>query len=205
MPIPDYQTLMLPLLRLSGDGTERAFREAVERLADEFALTDAERAELLPSGAAQVFGSRVGWARTYLKQAGLLETPKRGVLRITSQGSALLATSPARVDNNVLNRYESFRAFRARGREADYGARTAPIEAASEQTPEDAMAAAYQRVRKNLEPNCWSKSARRRPPSSSAWSSISSSQWGTAARAKTPAARSVEAAKKVDADYFDGE
>ena len=103
MPVPDYQTLMLPLLRLSGDGVERPFREAVERLADEFALTDEERAELLPSGTANVFGSRVGWARTYLKQAGLLEAPKRGIFRITSNGKALLARSPTKVDNNLLN------------------------------------------------------------------------------------------------------
>ena len=76
MPIPDYQTLMLPLLRLASDGAERPFREAVDKLADEFTLTDDERSELLPSGTAHVFGSRVGWARTYLKQAGLLEAPK---------------------------------------------------------------------------------------------------------------------------------
>lgn len=152
MAIPDYQSLMLPLLRLTGDGAEHPFREAVERLSDEFGLSDDERAELLPSGTAHVFGSRVGWARSYLKQAGLLAAPKRGVFRITTEGIALLAKGPARIDNNLLNQYESFRAFRARGRDAEDTTRAAPaIEAASEQTPEDAMATAYQRVRKNLE------------------------------------------------------
>lgn len=151
MPIPDYQTLMLPLLRLAGDGTEHPFREAVDRLADEFSLTDDERAELLPSGTAHVFGSRVGWTRSYLKQAGLLDAPKRGVLRITAEGKALLGKGPARIDNNLLNQYESFRAFRARGKEVDDSSKAIPVEIASEQTPEDAMAAAYQRVRKNLE------------------------------------------------------
>ena len=86
MTIPDYQTIMLPLLRLAEEGTEHPFREAVERLADEFTLTDAERTELLPSGTAHVFASRVGWARTYLKQAGLLSAPKRGVFKITAEG-----------------------------------------------------------------------------------------------------------------------
>lgn len=105
----------------------------------------------MPSGTAHVFGSRVGWARSYLKQAGLLEAPKRGVLRITAEGTALLAKNPTKVDNTLLNQYESFRAFRARGRDAEDGTRIAPIETASAQTPEDAMAAAYQRVRKNLE------------------------------------------------------
>lgn len=151
MPIPDYQTLMLPLLRLTGDGTEHPFREAVDKLAEEFQLSDDERAELLPSGAAHVFGSRVGWARSYLKQAGLLEAPKRGVFRITPEGKALLAKNPARIDNNLLNQYESFRAFRARGKESEDNQKAVALEAASEQTPEDAMATAYQRVRKNLE------------------------------------------------------
>ena len=151
MPIPDYQTLMLPLLTLASDGAEHPFREAVDRLADEFNLTDDERTELLPSGTAHVFGSRVGWARSYLKQAGVLEAPKRGVLRITVEGKALLAKKPIRIDNNLLNQYESFRAFRTRGKEPGADSRAPPVEPASEQTPEDAMAAAYQRVRTNLE------------------------------------------------------
>jgi restriction system protein len=152
MPIPDYQTLMLPLLRLAGDGAERPFRDAVQRLADEFRLTDDERTEMLPSGTAHVFGNRVGWARSYLKQAGLLEAPKRGVFRITVEGRALLEKSPPRIDNNVLNQYASFRAFRVRGKEGEGSAPTLPLlETTSEQTPEDAMALAYQRVRKNLE------------------------------------------------------
>ncbi len=151
MPIPDYQTLMLPLLRLTEDGAEHPFREAVECLATEFQLTDDERTELLPSGASHVFGSRVGWARSYLKQAGLLDAPRRGVFRITADGLALLKKKPAKVDNNLLNQYESFRAFRSRGRAVEGGSLVAPAEVASEQTPEDAMATAYQRVRKNLE------------------------------------------------------
>lgn len=151
MAIPDYQTIMLPLLRLAADGSEHQFREAVERLADEFKLTDSERSELLPSGTAHVFANRVGWARTYLKQAGLLSSPKRGLLRITAEGMALLANRPTRVDNNLLNQYEPFRAFRTRGK-AEEEASTQPVLVApAEQTPEDAMALAYQRVRKELE------------------------------------------------------
>ncbi len=152
MTIPDYQTIMLPLLRLAEEGTEHPFREAVERLADEFTLTDAERTELLPSGTAHVFASRVGWARTYLKQAGLLSAPKRGVFKITAEGVGLLATKPARVDNNLLNQYEAFRAFRARGKaEEEQAVQPVASVPAAEQTPEDAMALAYQRVRKELE------------------------------------------------------
>ncbi len=151
MPIPDYQTVMLPLLHLIRDGAEYPFREAVDKLAEEFALSDDERTEVHPSGTAHVFGSRVGWARSYLKQAGLLDAPKRGVFRITSAGKALLAKNPSRIDNNLLNQYESFRAFRSRGKESEETIKSGPPEAASDQTPEDAMAIAYQRVRKNLE------------------------------------------------------
>ena len=151
MPIPSYQTVMLPLLTLADDGAEHQFRQAVDTLAEQFDLTDAERSELLPSGTAHVFGSRVGWARTYLKQAGLLDSPKRGVFRITPEGKALLAKKPQSIDNNVLNQYEAFRAFRVRGKETTEGPSTVANETAAEQTPEDAMAVAYQRVRKSLE------------------------------------------------------
>lgn len=151
MSIPDYQTIMLPLLTLSSDGAEHQFRQAVDTLADQFELTDSERSELLPSGTAHVFGSRVGWARTYLKQAGLLDSPKRGVFRITAEGRALLARNPQTIDNNLLNQYDAFRAFRIRGRDSDEGSKCGANDVATEQTPEDAMATAYQRVRKSLE------------------------------------------------------
>ncbi len=143
---------MLPLLKFAGDGAEHPFRNAVDQLAEEFTLNDTERSELLPSGTAPVFSSRVGWARTYLKQAGLLEAPKRGILKITDSGRVLLAKNITRLDNSLLNQYESFRAFRARGKEPeDNGSVTKFAEVVAEQTPEDTMAAAYQKMRKNLE------------------------------------------------------
>jgi restriction system protein len=151
MALPDYQSIMLPLLVMAGDGIEHQFRDAVERLAEHFSLTDAERSELLPSGTAHVFGSRVGWARTYLKQASLLSAPRRGVFQITPAGAALLAKQPSKIDNALLNQYEPFRAFRARGK-TDEDVAAAPVSSSfTEQTPEDAMAQAYRRVRKALE------------------------------------------------------
>lgn len=158
MPIPDYQTLMLPVLRLAADGREHRFRDAIEQLASDFNVTDAERAELLPSGTAPLFDNRVGWARTYLKQAGLLISPKRGLFKITEAGNALLAENPRRIDAALLDRYEAFRAFRTRRRDvtdADETSRVAPSqlqqEVGADQTPEDALAIAYQKLRKNLE------------------------------------------------------
>lgn len=156
MAIPDYQTLMLPLLRLAADGSEHRFRDAVERLAAEFKITDSERAELLPSGTAPLFDNRVGWARTYLKQASLLRSSKRGVFQITDAGRALLAENPRQIDGALLDRYETFRQFKSRRREKGEGEVEAPVkpfqqELPADETPEDALAAAYGRLRRNIE------------------------------------------------------
>lgn len=163
MPIPDYETAMLPLLRLAADKKEHRFRDAVEQLAAYFELSDIERAEMLPSGTAPLFDNRVGWARTYLKQAGLLESPKRGFLKITDRGRTVLASEPYRVDVSLLDQFEEFRDFRTRRREGTgSGTTTPPADVAvvknssaqdlpSDQTPEDILASAYRRLRKDLE------------------------------------------------------
>lgn len=156
MAIPDYQTLMLPLLRLAADGHEHRFRDAIEQLATEFGITDGERAELLPSGTAPLFDNRVGWARTYLKQAGLLRSPKRGVFHITEAGRALLAENPRQIDVALLDRYEAFREFRSRRRDKSEGETELTIkparqESTADETPEDALAAAYGKLRRNIE------------------------------------------------------
>ncbi len=156
MAIPDFQTIMLPVLRLASDGREHRFRDAVEQLASEFGISDAERAELLPSGTAPLFDNRVGWARTYLKQAGLLHSPKRGLLQITEAGRALLAENPRKIDLSLLDRYERFREFRSRRREkgesaGEHEAKPFQQESSADQTPEDALGAAYQKFRRNIE------------------------------------------------------
>lgn len=152
MGIPDYQTIMLPLLQLAGDGHDHRFRDAIEALASQFNLNDAERSELLPSGTAAVFDNRVGWARTYLKQAGLLEAPKRGIFRITVPGRALLAEQPTAINVEVLLRYQPFQAFRSRRRDkGEDGTAPAELPIADSETPEDTLAIAYQKLRRNLE------------------------------------------------------
>ena len=78
MAIPDYQSLMLPLLQLAGDQETHKFTDAIDTLANTIGLSDSERKEMLPSGGATLFRNRVGWAKSYLKQAALLEFPKRG-------------------------------------------------------------------------------------------------------------------------------
>jgi restriction system protein len=119
MVIPDYQSVMLPLLKYSGDGKEHRIRAAVEQLAEEFRLNEEERKELLPSGQQAVFNNRVGWARTYLKKAGLLDSGKKGYFSITRRGLDVLREKPPSIDVNFLKRYEEFNEFRNQGKQIE--------------------------------------------------------------------------------------
>jgi restriction system protein len=116
MAIPDYQTLMLPLLKLLAKGEELHFSPLVNVLSDEFNLSDQERKQLLPSGQMTTIKSRSGWARTYLKKAGLIEQPKRGYVKITTRGLSALEENPAQIDNKFLEKYPEFLAFRDAGK-----------------------------------------------------------------------------------------
>lgn len=147
MPIPDFQTIMLPLLQFAGDGQEHSLRQTIEELADQFELTHDERRELLPSGQQAAFDNRVGWARTYLKKAGILESTRRGHYRITERGREVLHQQPDRIDIAFLRQYKEFRDFQKPKEKAKPKAK---IEAADEQTPEEEMEAAYQQIRHGL-------------------------------------------------------
>src|SRR5260370_39614629 len=118
MSIPDYQSLMLPLLKHVSDGKEHSFPSIVDALAAEYKLSDSERRELLPSGGQFIFDNRVGWARTYMKKAGLLSAPKRGYVQMTERGLGVLADNPKRIDNKVLRQFNEFLAFQG-GKPAD--------------------------------------------------------------------------------------
>lgn len=150
MPIPDYQTLMLPLLRFAADGNDHTTREAVEVLATEFQLTQAERNELLPSGQQAIFNNRVGWANSYLKKAGLLESPRRGALRITARGRQILGDNPKRIDVKYLERFPEFIEFREASRNNRETTTAESTAIATEQTPEEALELAHQSLRLSL-------------------------------------------------------
>src|SRR5947207_262746 len=141
MSIPDYETLMLPLLRLTGDGQEHRIGDGIEQLAHEFKLTDEERQQLLPSGKQTTFANRVHWARTYLVQAGLLEATRRAHFKITERGRNILIHPPARITNEYLAQFTEFVAFRARSRLQEPKPTLAGMQAAlispSTQTPDE--------------------------------------------------------------------
>jgi restriction system protein len=141
---------MLPLLKFAGDKREHSLREAIDALADHFGLSDDERRDLLPSGRQEVFNNRVGWARTYLTKAGLLQSTRRGHFAIAPRGLEVLADNPSRLDVRFLERFEEFRRFRALRGTRSGSARREASEAELDETPEEALEAAYGRLRDNL-------------------------------------------------------
>ena len=149
MTIPDFQAIMLPLLQYASDGKEHSLREAITYLADVFNLSYEERKELLSSGQQAVFDNRVGWARTYLKKAGLFISPKRGFFQITDRGRDILIQNPSEINLKFLNQFPEFIEFKTTKKDND---KSEPeIIEISETTPQESIEFGYQKIRKELE------------------------------------------------------
>lgn len=149
MTIPDYQSIMLPLLKFSGDNQEHTIREAIVHIADNFKLTDQDRKEVLPSGSQYIIDNRVGWARTYLKKAGLLESSKRSYFKITSLGLDVLKKNPSAIDVNFLKQFPLFIEFMNIKKEKDDNDEY-EVETGSTQTPQELLEYGYQKIKKDL-------------------------------------------------------
>jgi restriction system protein len=119
MAIPDFETIMRPLLAHLADGGDHQTRETLDVLAEEFGLSDDERRELLPSGKQPLFTNRVAWAKFYLKKAGAVANPRRGIYRITDVGRQLLGQNPDRIDSSILQSIPEFRDFIMNSRKAE--------------------------------------------------------------------------------------
>jgi restriction system protein len=141
---------MLPILKLVSDGQEHKYRDLIEKLASEFKVTDDERKELLASGNQAIFDNRVGWAKTYLKKAGLLESPKRATFVITQIGLDTLKKKLERIDAKFLRQFPSFLEFQNASRNDNETEEEIAIVETNEQTPEENLDKAYQRIRKSL-------------------------------------------------------
>jgi restriction system protein len=150
MAVPDYQTFMLPVLRYAGcrSTEEIAKRVLFDAMAKEFALTEDDLSEMLPSGATTTLGSRVGWACTYLKKAGLLQSPRRGHIKITERGIEVLSQKPKKVNVEFLRRFPEFVTFQntKTAKESDTG----EGETDSKQTPQEQIDAGYRQLRAAL-------------------------------------------------------
>jgi restriction system protein len=147
MPVPDFQSLMLPILKFAGDGKEHSQGELKEAIAGQLQLTETDRKELLPSGRQPRFDNRVAWSSVYLKKAGLLESTGRGKFRITRRGMDVLKSNPSRVDTKFLMRYPSFQEFTGSSdRIDDPGDKEEGID----KTPEEVLEASYLELKQGL-------------------------------------------------------
>jgi len=148
MPIPDFQSIMLPLLKFSSDKKEHTVRETEEYLANAFRLTKEEREEMLPSGTTRTFVNRVAWTKAHLMKAGLIMSPRRSVYKITQRGIDVLKEDPVSIDVAYLKRFEEYREFLKPSKDKAELEPGSEIE--SSVTPRETFENAYQLLRKQV-------------------------------------------------------
>ena len=152
MPIPDFQSLMLPALKALSDSAEKPISEIRNHIAEAQGITPEEMRELLPNSRQSVFVNRVSWALIYLGRAGLSERVRRGVWRLTEEGERLLANSPSSIDMNYLRNYPAYVAWRI-GKNtppsSEDAALTPPDDSAD--TPEEELERVVRQLRDELE------------------------------------------------------
>jgi restriction system protein len=148
---------MYPVLAELGDGKERQLRDVRDRVASRLRLTDADMAQMIPSGRQSMFANRANWAHVYLKQAGLLQTVRRGVYQITDRGRQALRERPETINNEYLRQFPEFLAFIERiyssESEGDGASRPSAASAtgeASSQTPDEQVREGYRRARSGV-------------------------------------------------------
>ncbi|MBN2717061.1 MAG: restriction endonuclease [Deltaproteobacteria bacterium] len=153
MSMPDFQMIFRPLLELASDGKEHSLSEAYEYIADHFKMTDEERTEMLPSGRQKMINNRVGWSRTYLAKALLMESPKRGVFVITQRGRDFLKEVSGDFKVKDLYRFDDFRRFHSYnqdGKAESSNAQPEEEDVVSSTTPEEDLESAYQSLHDSL-------------------------------------------------------
>jgi restriction system protein len=148
--VPDFQSLMLPLLKFAADGQPHPLGEAREALAAQFGLSQADRDEPLPSGNQSKFSNRVAWAKSYLQEAGLLTSPKRGYFQIAPRGEKVLVSPPGKIDIKFLEQYPEFIEFRTPKTASTTRAALSTTEPTDSDTPEEALEVAHQKINATL-------------------------------------------------------
>jgi restriction system protein len=150
MSVPHFQEIMLPLLRELSNGKIHTTRELIESLSDSMKLTDEDRKELLPSGQQPLFDNRVGWARTYLKKAGLVESDKRGTQKITQKGLDILKDSPKEINVQFLERFPEFLEFLYSNKNSTAKKTDIQKDDSFGETPEEQLESSYVSIRTDL-------------------------------------------------------
>jgi restriction system protein len=149
--LPDYQDVMLPLLKLTADGEVHTVRALKDTIAQQLDLSEDDLNHMLPSGQQTTFHNRVSWAKTYLLHAGLLEKTKRGHFTISPRGREVLGTQPPRIDNQFLSQFPEFLEFKGRSNTNGNAATQSDTqETPDPRTPEEALQAAYKELRDDL-------------------------------------------------------
>ena len=150
--IPKYEKIMLPLLKYLSDGQEHSLSDAHDSLSEQFKLTDEELRELLPSGQQTIFRNRVGWARTYMKKAGLIISTKRAHFRISDNGLELLEENPTEITSKFLRRYDDFVKLQSvkNDKQTCSSTQLELTDDNTDQTPEESLEYAYQGLHSKL-------------------------------------------------------
>ncbi|WP_440069670.1 restriction endonuclease [Tenacibaculum discolor] len=146
--IPDFQTIMLPMLQLLSDGNSKTLNEVMQALAQHFKLTSEHLKIKVPSGQMGLFRNRVGWTRSYLKKAGLIKYPERGVYQITEEGKKFLATNPTKLRMKQLEQFPKYKEWRTTFNGTN--TKQKEITNTQEQTPEEVLAATVTELKNEL-------------------------------------------------------
>lgn len=153
MAIPDYQAIMLPLLKYVSDKKEHSIREIIDALTEKFELTTEEKKRLLPSRRQTVFYNRVGWAKTYLTKAGLLKSSRRSYCEITQRGLEVLAENISEMDATYLERFPEYLEFRNITKKKEVNSKILETEKKAQKTPEEIIEDVYQELTRDLAQN----------------------------------------------------
>lgn len=150
MSIPDYQTIMYPLLELLKSQEEKSIRQLYDEISNKFNLNDDEKLQLLPSGRQPIIENRVGWSKTYLLKAGLLESTRRGYIKITSLGMDVLKRNINRIDIGYLNQFDGFKEFRTINKEEEPIIKSIAETETSQSTPDELIDFGINKINESL-------------------------------------------------------
>ncbi len=151
--IPNYEKIMLPLLKSISDGKVYKFSDMVEIMSDYFNLTEEEKSELLPSGKQCVIDNRVGWSKFYLTRAGLIRPERRGYFLITEAGKAFLQSNPPDLNTKMLDQFEEYRIFKGTlnsSKSEEKSEIAEAVQSVDTSTPEDMIEYGYQKLKTDL-------------------------------------------------------
>lgn len=150
MAVPKYDELMKPILKMVKDGEAYKIKDVAAMLAKQLNLSSNDLSEMLPSGRQTVFRNRVGWAKTYMKKAGLLDSPARAMIVITETGKKVVEEDPEKIDSKYLERFPSFLDFKSVTESVDNGGLIPSISNTLDLTPDDQLEDAYKQINDSL-------------------------------------------------------